>query len=911
MQYTVVSTSICRYQEWQVKLLDWSRKKVNQPGRLILLLSHDENHKGESTDFSFDDTVQVYNLPDWAKEWEITHNDWWGGIPNKYESIKWMTENVPLLPGDTLLFMDPDMIFLEPVEYKVEDNQVIGQEWVNYGGPTPDNKGIFKGIMYPFIINFYTLKKIVDDYKQICIDERIRTKEWIAEMYGLDEALKKNNLDITFIPNLGYCTPWIRENSKEISKIIHFPNPLLNLAGEKYWFKQDYTTNQNQVMDILQSKNRLDANLVSNIEQSRTGYRYYTNIYDTDLFKFYDGTGGYFLYEKYPGGFNNIRMSFELAISFSFLTNRTLVLPPDSRYYLLDEVCNVEDFFEDFTFGINVITYKQFQKLEKHSIPFEQIKNECVVYDGGVVEYVFNLEKIPVPEKFRKGRKVINFQDLFKPSDKYIFFDKNLLGNFYQTIYTKEESKLKSLISKYVRYKNEIFDTAWGFVNVLGDKSYYSLHVRRNDFQYKDLRIDSQPLLEFVKKEIPTGSKVYIATDHKDKEFFDVFKSEYEILFYEDIAEKLTNSVVYKKWIPIIEQLICTRGIKFIGNKLSTLSSYIFRMRGFMSDISDKGYYINTEITTKDNQKFFSEDNNYIATWAREYKDAWSIDTTKIFVSIASYCDTELVNTLDNLYKYCSDPNRLNVWVHLQDTPEYYSKIKELNYPNLHIIFTLKEEAKGVVWARNRILEKHKYEPYVLSIDSHSRFKKNWDLILINQYNSIERPKVILTTYPNHYDVPDIKEQYLNLPFNSPIKIKDFLEPESLTSNKCKAHNKGPLQDYQVVDNGWVAAGFYFTRGEWVKEVQLPDNIRFNGEEDFLTFKSYLKGWNIMLASEACIWHNYDFKSKDTGQAYKERNNSYLIDDKSVDLLNQMLFNEQHTRTLEELESYFNIKLRR
>lgn len=911
MDYVVVSTSICRYQEWQIKLLNWSRKKVNQPGKLILLLSEDKKHKGENTSFIFDESVEIYRLPDWASEWENTHNDWWGGIPNKYESIKWMTENLELLPSDQLLFMDPDMIFLEAVDYTVKDNEVIGQEWLNYNRDSADVNGEFKGLMYPFIINFYTLTKIVDDYKEICIEERLQTKEWISEMYGLDEAFKKNNIKTTFLPNLGFCTPWKNNDSREVSKIIHFPNPLYSKSQEKYWFKQDYTSNQNQVLDILKCRNTLDSYLVSNIDQSRTKFRYYTDIYDKNLFKFYDGSSGYFLYAKYPGGFNNIRMSFELAVCFAFLTNRTLVLPPDSRYYLLDEICNVEDFFEDFNYGIKVIDYRQFQKIEKHSIPFAKIKDKCTVYSESVVENVFNFEKVPVPEKFRKGRKVLNIEDIFTPADRYVFFDQNLLGNYYQTIYSKENDKLKSLISKYIRYKNEIFDKAWSFINVLGDRNYYSLHVRRNDFQYKDLRIDSQPLFDYVSPEIPEGSKLYIATDHKDKSFFDIFKTKYDVVFYEDIQKQIEHLDVYNIWIPIIEQLICTRSLKFIGTKLSTLSSYVFRLRGFMSDISDKNYYINTEYTSTDNQKFFTEDNKYIANWARDYKDVWSIDTSKIFVSIASYCDTELIPTLKNLYKYCSDPNRLTVCVHLQDTQESLEELKSYNFINLKIIFTPKEQAQGVVWARNRIMEAHEYEPYFLSIDSHTRFKKNWDLILINQYNSIERPKVILTTYPNNYDVPDIREVYHKLPFNSPIKIKEFLQAEDSKSNKCRAHNKPPLQDYEVVDSGWVAAGFYFTRGEWLKDVVLPDNIRFNGEEDYLTFKSFLSGWNIMLASEACIWHNYNFKNKETDTPYKERNNSYLIEDKSDSVLNDMLFNESHLRSLEQLENYFNIKLRR
>jgi hypothetical protein len=86
--------------------------------------------------------------------------------------------------------------------------------------------------------------------------------------------------------------------------------------------------------------------------------------------------------------------------------------------------------------------------------------------------------------------------------------------------------------------------------------------------------------------------------------------------------------------------------------------------------------------------------------------------------------------------------------------------------------------------------------------------------------------------------------------------------------------------------------------------------MRFNGEEDHLTFLSYLKGWNIRVPSEATVWHNYEFRASDTNEPYREYNQNYLINDNSIQLVNDFMFNQTHTRTLEQLEEYFNIKLK-
>jgi hypothetical protein len=335
-------------------------------------------------------------------------------------------------------------------------------------------------------------------------------------------------------------------------------------------------------------------------------------------------------------------------------------------------------------------------------------------------------------------------------------------------------------------------------------------------------------------------------------------------------------------------------------------------MRGYMSDIEDTNYYLNTEKFDTSKQIQFVADNHYVGNWFREYWDSWNFHNGSIFVSIASYCDTQLIDTLKSLYNEAINPERITVGVNIQDTEEAYNKLKEYNFPNLKIIFTPKEQAKGVVYARNRIKnELVGNEDYFLQVDSHSRFRQAWDAILINQYNSIEQPKVILTTYPNHFEVPDYEKQYLKLSNNTPLRIRRFLQETSLDDNRCVAENLPTLRDYEVVDTRWVAAGFLFTRREWLQEVKIPDNIKFNGEEDFQTFLSYLKGWNLKVTSLATVWHNYNYKVSSTDKPYREHNGNYLIEDHSLDLVNDFLFNQTHVRSLDDLESYFNLKLKR
>ena len=902
MDYLIVSTSKCKYQEWQIRVLAWSLKKVNQKGKLILLLSEDNAHSKEQTYFQFNNNIEIHNLPDWAHDWEKDNNDWWGGIPNKYESIKWLTENRKFNPDDRLLFLDPDMLFLEAINLYPKENEIIGQEWPK----AYDDK---KGFMYPFALQFKTLEVFIDTYKSECIRYRRETGNWIAEMWGLVSAAEKHNITVDYKQNLGRCTLWNDNNSSNLASIIHYPNPLES-DEEKIFFKQDYTFNLEQIIEANKSRNFFDSMLLSNIDQERTNYRYYTDNDNVDLFKFYNGEDGYILYEKWPGGFNNIRMSFELVVCMAYILNRTLVIPPSESFYLLEGECHIGDFFELENLGIKYLDFDTFKKKEKLDREYKEFRFDCKLFDRKTDEVVYNFERVNPPDKFLKGRDFINMREEISKDDRYVYFHRNLLGHFYQILYCKEIDSLKELVRDNIRYKNKIFDIAWLFINTLKDKEYYAIHIRRNDFQYKELHISCEELYENIKDRIPEGSNLYIATDHPDKEFFNLLKDKYKVSFFEDVIKKFNYLEYDENWVPIFEQLICTRATRFIGTDLSTLSSYVYRLRGYMNDISDTSYGITTK-KYDDNEILFELESSCNGGWVREYPNAWMIDNSKIFVSIASYCDGEIFNTLKNLYKNVSSNSRINVCVNLQDTQETYDRLLEFNYPNLNILFTKKEDALGVVVARNKIKKEITYEPYFLQVDSHSRFKKNWDLINIAQYNSIEEPKVILTAYPNEYHVPDEEENYLQLPFNAPLKIQNFLQPEDKYDNRSKATNYPSHEKYEPFKTQWCGAGYLFTRSEWTKEVQLPDNIVFSGEEDWQTHVSFLKGWNLRTCSEATVWHNYNYRVNKTNEPYREHNNEYLVQDNAVNLLNEQLFDIEHTRSVEELEDYLDISFKK
>jgi len=393
------------------------------------------------------------------------------------------------------------------------------------------------------------------------------------------------------------------------------------------WIREQYRK-QNTKTITTTAQIQVDVETLPSIETFvedkpiHIDFRYYTKWNFDELFvpEKYDGSAGYAILKPWPGGFNNIRMSLELAVCAAYISNRVLVLPPKYKMYLLQDEFGLEDFFDMSDVGIKTMTLNEFCQLHNIETSFDAAAAISSVTDAHE-NHILNFTEETPPADFLKTRQLADMVGLFN-SNRNVFFNKNLLGNFYMKIYSKIDKDVRKLIARHVHYLPSIFDMAQKAINFLGDKHYYAIHIRRNDFQYKHLFISPEEILDNIKDIIPEGSRLYIATDHRDIKFFIPFRKKYKVFFYHDIEPSLETQHHYN-YVPIIEQLICTRAIKFVGNDFSTLSSYAYRLRGYMNDIEDKNYYINTKPFDEKDQLLFTETERFTGNWTREFKDGW------------------------------------------------------------------------------------------------------------------------------------------------------------------------------------------------------------------------------------------------------------------------------------------------
>lgn len=123
--------------------------------------------------------------------------------------------------------------------------------------------------------------------------------------------------------------------------------------------------------------------------------------------------------------------------------------------------------------------------------------------------------------------------------------------------------------------------------NIHGD--FDSFHIRRGDFQFKTTRIPADEIYENSKLELVENSTIFIATDEKDRKFFDPLAQHYDLLFLSDFKDELKG--VNTNYYGMIDQLVASRGRTFFGCFFSTFTGYIMRIRGYHSYLQkEEGY---------------------------------------------------------------------------------------------------------------------------------------------------------------------------------------------------------------------------------------------------------------------------------------------------------------------------------
>jgi len=374
----------------------------------------------------------------------------------------------------------------------------------------------------------------------------------------------------------------------------------------------------------------------------------------------------------------------ENVLVLAHATGRTLVLPPRNELNHLKGTHSFEDFFNIDAInthqeGINIISMEEF--LHREALPGKLYdvgctSNDCALlppesridWNGhNLVDLYMYLERIgTVPEWNTYPPKcalVIPGTDSYgnanenhlhkvdsnlpictynsNDSRNVLHLSTRILAPFYSFILFEDESQglfAKRFIRDFLHYNDEVLCGSARIIRAIEHYAvsmgfptteFYSMHIRRGDFsiQYPEGAVSAEDLvLQTEAGGIPEKKLVYIATDEKDKAFFQPFKDKYHVVFLDDFADhfKSLDSAYYG----LLDQLVASKGEVFFGTWPSTFSSYINRLRGYYSikDGIETGGKINSFYFSKDHKHIMMEYKSVdepSVSWMREYPDAW------------------------------------------------------------------------------------------------------------------------------------------------------------------------------------------------------------------------------------------------------------------------------------------------
>jgi hypothetical protein len=241
------------------------------------------------------------------------------------------------------------------------------------------------------------------------------------------------------------------------------------------------------------------------------------------------------------------------------------------------------------------------------------------------------------------------------------------------------------------------------------------------------------------------------------------------------------------------------------------------------------------------------------------YKDPGNLCLEKIYVSIASYRDKELIDTVYSILRKAKNPERVFLSIFSQD--ELHPKlenifnlfgVKDFSYEKVHF-----SEAKGVGYARSKTQEKLSLDfKYYMQIDSHTRFIQDWDELLISEYKesqSFWKTPIIFSSYPMPYTYNKNGNEVISSIEGANIttikKVKSF-EMYKPDYHEKKIANSGELHAH-------FCAGFVFGLSEYILKVPYDKNIYFIGEEHTMSIRFFCQGISIIAPRRSYAYHHY------------------------------------------------------
>lgn len=226
----------------------------------------------------------------------------------------------------------------------------------------------------------------------------------------------------------------------------------------------------------------------------------------------------------------------------------------------------------------------------------------------------------------------------------------------------------------------------------------------------------------------------------------------------------------------------------------------------------------------------------------------------KIFVQLASYRDPQLVPTIEDMLAKADNKDVFNFGICWQydDTEDTTIYDNKKNFRIEKHPFT---ESEGLGWARNITNRLYDGEELTLQLDSHHRFVKGWDTMMLEDYEQAKSlsKKPVITTYCTPWEPgKDIFE-----PMPCYMRQYEFSQDKLLMS--MPHHILDYKERTKVLKARTISGHFFLADGKFIQDVPYDPDIYFGGyvEETTLSLRAFTCGYDFYSPYRQYIWHEY------------------------------------------------------
>ena len=267
---------------------------------------------------------------------------------------------------------------------------------------------------------------------------------------------------------------------------------------------------------------------------------------------------------------------------------------------------------------------------------------DCLIFDTEAAQgHVPSEEAEEVARTYCGKRRVVYWNDEDHAKHDHLHFPANtreyrLLTHFYNMMYFADSAVgnfYKRFVRDYLHYNDLIYCAAGKIVKAVQAEgmqrgfsldsekggAYSAMHIRRGDLQYKKVKIPAKEWYDNTKEVWLDKELLYIATDERNKTFFDDLARHYELRFLDDYWDLAGLSNLDPNYMGMIDTIVASRGRAFAGTWFSTFSGYINRLRGYHGmSMKDSWYSYLPKKTAVHDWRIVTH-----YAYAFEYPDAW------------------------------------------------------------------------------------------------------------------------------------------------------------------------------------------------------------------------------------------------------------------------------------------------